>query len=115
MFYKDIVFYHFNNPQNLGNVPQATHSATLGDPTNALIKLTATIKNNTIKNIAFKAHGGLAIIACMSLLTQKVKGKTIEEALTLDYKELSDFLQLEPEKIVYAMMATDLLKKLLNT
>lgn len=114
MFYEDIVYRHFENPSNVGVINLATHTAMLGDPhSGAVLKLTAKIKNNLIEEIAFKAYGGGAAIACMSLLTEKVKGKTVEDALKLDMNQLNSELHLEPVKYVYAIMAIDILRKLL--
>lgn len=115
MFYDDIVYDHFENPKNVGIVCNPTHSAIMGSPhEGAVIKLTARIINNTIEDIAFKAYGGGALIASMSLLTEKVKGGSVEKALEMKSNNLSEELHLEPVKLIYSIMAVEVLKKLLN-
>lgn len=115
MFYENIVYRHFENPSNVGNIKDATHYAIMGSPHEGIvIKLTAKIVNNVIEDIAFKAYGGGAMIASMSLLTEKIKGKTIEQAIKITSTDLSEELKLEPVKLVYPIMAIAVLKKMLN-
>lgn len=115
MFYENIVYRHFENPSNVGSIVNATHTAIMGNPhEGAVIKLTAKIFNQVIEDIAFKAYGGGAMIASMSLLTEKVKGHSVEEALKITSSNLSEELHLEPVKLVYAIMAVDILKKMLQ-
>ena len=116
MFYENIVYRHFENPSNVGTIHNATHSAIMGNPhEGAVIKLSARVVNNVIVDIAFKAYGGGAMIASMSLLTEKVKGKTVEEALQIKTTDLSDELNLEPVKLVYSIMAVEVLNKMLKS
>lgn len=116
MFYENIVYQHFENPCNVGNVKNPTHTAMVGNPeSGAVIKLTSTIKNNVIENIMFKAYGGGAAIACMSLLTQKVKGLTVEQAMKINSNDLNNELSLEPIKYIYSILAVDALHKMLET
>lgn len=115
MFYEDIVYRHFENPLNVGLIENPTHEVMLGNPnTGAVIKLTAKVEKNLIKEISFKAYGGGAMIACMSLLTEKIKHKTITQALEITVNDLSEELKLEPVKLIYAIMAVDSVKMLLT-
>lgn len=115
MFYEEIVYRHFENPSNVGVIMSPTHTAMVGNPaTGAVIKLVAKVENNIIQNIMFKAYGGGAIIACMSLLTEKVKGKSIEEALLIRSNDLILELKLEPVKMISAILSIDALHQLFN-
>lgn len=115
MLYENIVYRHFENPFNVGSIKNATHHAIMGSPhEGTVIKLTAKIVNNVIEDIAFKAYGGVAMIASMSLLTEKIKGQTIEQALKITSTDLSEELKLEPVKFVYSIMAIAILQKILN-
>ena len=113
MFYSDFTYSHYENPHNVGNVANHTHEAMIGSPfSGAVIKVTAKVENNTIKDIAFKAYGGGAVIASMSLFTEKIKNQTVEFALSIKSNDLSEELSLEPVKIVYSMMAIDVIHQL---
>lgn len=115
MFYEKIVYDHFENPSNVGTLSNHTHSAIAGSPeTGAVIKLTATINNNIIEDIAFKAYGGGAVIACMSILTEKIKGENVEKALEIKPNDLNEILHLEPIKYIYSILAVDVLHKMLG-
>lgn len=115
MFYEDIVYRHFENPLNVGLIKNPTHEILLGNPNiGAVIKVTAKVENETIKEISFKAYGGGALIACMSILTEKIKNKTITQALEITGNNLSEELNLQPVKLIYAIMAVDSIKNLLT-
>lgn len=113
MFYSDFTYSHYENPQNVGTIANPTHQVLIGSPdSGAVIKMTAKVESNIITDIAFKAYGGGAVIACMSLLTEKIKNQTVEFALNIKSNDLSDELSLEPVKMVYSIMATDAIVKM---
>lgn len=111
--YNEKVMDHFENPRNVGESATANavgemESASCGDTT--IIYLD--IEDNIIKDIHFKTYGCAAAIASSSMLTEMVKGKTLEEAekITTDsiVKELGG---LPPAKIHCSVLAGDALKK----
>lgn len=113
MFYSDFTYSHYENPRNVGTISNPTHQVLMGNPdSGAVIKVTAKVEDNLIKDIAFKAYGGGAVIASMSLLTEKIKGKSVDFALSVKSSDLSDVLSLEPVKIVYSIMAVDAIQKM---
>lgn len=79
-----------------------------------LVKLSAKIEDNTIQDIAFQAYGGGAMIASMSLLIEKTKGKKIDEALLITPSILSEELLLDSSKIIYPMIAIESIHKMLQ-
>lgn len=115
MFYKEIVYQHFENPKNTQKINNVTHSAIIGNISiGAIVKIDVNIEKNIIKEIAFKAYGGGAMIACMSLLTEKVKGRNIAEALLITPENLSEALSLEPVKLIFAIIAIDTLHSVID-
>lgn len=115
MFYNNTVLSLFDKPSNTGIVDNATHAVLVGGlQGNAVIKLTAIVENNVIKQIKYKVHGGVSLIACMCLLTELVKNTTVEYALTVTSADLIDKLGLDSSQYVYGVLATDSLEKLLK-
>lgn len=113
MFYSELVNNYFDNPANVGNADNATHTALIGNyQGGAVIKLTAKVKDNIIEDIKFKVYGGVALIASMSLMTDLVKNKTIDYALTVKSHDISEKLKLDSSKYVSAIMAVESLQKL---
>lgn len=115
MLYNDIILKHFEQPLNTGVVYNATHIAMIGDMSSkSCIKLTAKVENNIIVDIKYKVYGGVALIACLSLLTQLLKGKTIQQALCLKSLDLSEMLHLNSSQYIYAIFAIDSVQNLFS-
>jgi len=89
MNYSEKVIDHYTNPRNVGNIKNAS---AIGEVGNAIcgdiMKMYLEIENNIIKDAKFKTFGCGAAIATSSIATEMIKGKTIEEALTLTNKEV---------------------------
>ncbi|MDD2569300.1 MAG: iron-sulfur cluster assembly scaffold protein [Clostridia bacterium] len=111
--YNEKVMNHFENPRNVGEIPTANavgemESASCGDTT--IIYLD--IQDNIIKDIHFKTYGCAAAIASSSMLTEMVKGKTLEEAEAITTDAIVQELGgLPPAKIHCSVLAGDALKK----
>lgn len=115
MFYKDIVYKYFENSCNVGTISNATHTSMIGNyQGGSVVKLTAIVKNNIIEEIKFKVYGGVALIACMSLLTELVSNKSVDYALSVTSNHIIETLNLDSSKYVYAIMAIDSLQKLIS-
>jgi nitrogen fixation protein NifU and related proteins len=114
--YSKKVIQHFNKPHNYGKMknPDAigqVGNLTCGDVMRIYIKVGQNKKGqDIIKDISFETFGCLAAIASSSMLTDLVKGKTLEEAINFDRKEIVEGLgSLPPIKIHCSVLAGDAL------
>lgn len=91
--YSTKVMDHFMNPRNLGELETAN---AIGEVGNAkcgdIMRMYLNIQNNVIEEVRFKTFGCGAAIATSSMATELIKGKTIEEALTLTNKAVLEAL-----------------------
>lgn len=87
---------HFKNPRNIGVIEDADVTAKVGSVAcGDLIKLYLKFdpdKNDQIKDIKFESYGCAANIATSSMMTEMVKGKTIDEARKVTFKDISETL-----------------------
>ena len=113
--YNETVMKHFKNPKNMGAIKNPDAQAELGNPTcGDLLSVTMKIdpKTKVITDIKFKTFGCVSAIACSSVTTELVKGKTIDEAKKIGKKEVIDALgELPPIKIHCSLLSTDAIKK----
>ena len=87
--YSPQVLDHFQNPRNPGTVANPDASAQIENPAcGDVLKLTLRVAAGRIEDIRFLAQGCVPAMACASLLTELVKGKTIAEARQLRREEL---------------------------
>ncbi len=114
--YSKKVIQHFNKPHNYGKIKNPdgvgrVGNLTCGDLMELYIKVGQNKKGqDTIKDIKFSTFGCLAAIASSSMLTDLVKGKTIEQAIDFDRKEIVDELGgLPPIKVHCSVLAGDAL------
>jgi nitrogen fixation NifU-like protein len=107
--YTEKVMDHFENPRNVGDMPDANGIGEVGNPTcGDITKIYLKIEDNIIKDIKFKTFGCAAAVASSSMLTEMAKGKTIEEALRITDQAVSDELDgLPPQKLHCSNMAAD--------
>lgn len=79
--YSEKVMDHFTNPRNVGEVENANGVGTVGNPQcGDIMKLTIRVDEDVIKDVKFKTFGCGAAIATSSMVTELVKGKTLDEA-----------------------------------
>ena len=91
--YSEKVMEHFTNPRNVGEVEQADGEGQVGNPIcGDIMKLSIKVEDDRIVDIKFKTFGCGAAIASCSMLTEMVKGKTIEEARTITYRDVAEAL-----------------------
>ncbi len=116
MLYSDKVMDHFANPRNVGELDDAN---AIGEVGNAkcgdIMKIYLKIENDIITDIRFKTFGCGAAVATSSIATEMIKGKTIQEALTLTNKAVVEALDgLPPSKIHCSVLAEQAVKSAIS-
>jgi len=87
--YSPQVLDHFQHPRNAGTLADADGSARIENPAcGDVLELTVKVAHGRIAEIRFKAKGCVAAMACVSALTELVRGKTLDEARKLTREEL---------------------------
>lgn len=109
--YNEKVMDHFSNPRNVGEIPSADGVGQVGNPVcGDIMKIFIKVKNNIIEDIKFKTFGCGAAIATSSMVTEMVKGKSLEEALKISNKAVAEALGgLPPVKMHCSNLAADAL------
>ena len=116
MAYSEKVVDHYNNPRNVGSLPKEdpnVGTGLVGAPEcGDVMKLQMKINpdTNVIEEAKFKTFGCGSAIASSSLATEWVKGMTVEQALTVDNKQIAEELNLPPVKIHCSVLAEDAIK-----
>jgi nitrogen fixation NifU-like protein len=103
--YSDIVKDHFSNPRNVGELesPDAVGTAK-NEADGDRVQLHFRIEDGRIVNVKMKVMGCVAAIASTSMLTEMVKGKSVEDALAVTREELVDRLGGLPERKVHCSL-----------
>ena len=110
--YSETVLQHYRNPRNLGEIEDADGvgvfmSDFCGDITKFWIK----VEDGRIVDAKYRTQGCAASVACGSVLTELVKNKTIEEAISISKDEIVNLLDGLPEKKIHcSVLADDALK-----
>ena len=113
MAYSKQVLDHYDNPRNVGKWEQADNIGTgmVGAPAcGDVMRLQIKVENNIITDAKFKTYGCGSAIASSSLLTEWVKGMTLETAGEIKNTELASELALPPVKIHCSVLAEDAIK-----
>ena len=114
MKYSDDVEDHYNNPRNVGSFEKDAKdvgTGMVGAPEcGDVMKLQLKIDNGVIVDAKFKTFGCGSAIASYSLATEWVKGKTLDEAMTIKNTEIVETLHLPPVKIHCSVLAEDAIK-----
>ncbi len=114
MSYSDEVVDHYNNPRNVGSFEKDSKdvgTGIVGAPEcGDVMKLQLKIDNGVIVDAKFKTFGCGSAIARSSLATEWVKGKTLDEAMTIKNTEIVETLHLPPVKIHCSVLAEDAIK-----
>lgn len=114
MQYSQKVLDHFMNPHNVGKLDDASVIATEGSPAcgdQVTFYLKINHDTHVIEDIAFQSYGCASNIATASIVTDLVKGKTIDEAKTVSWKDATNELDgLPPVKMHCSVLAVDTLR-----
>jgi len=110
--YSEKVMDHFMNPRNMGEIEDADGVGMAGNPVcGDTMKITLKIEEGRIIGVKFKTFGCGAAIATSSMVTELVKGKTIEEALQVTNKTVAEALDgLPPIKMHCSVLAEEGIK-----
>ncbi len=119
MAYSDKVLDHYENPRNVGGfTPEDTGVGTgmVGAPAcGDVMKLQIKVgENGLIEDARFKTYGCGSAIASSSLITEWVKGKSLDEALAIRNADIAEELALPPVKIHCSILAEDAIKAAVN-
>jgi nitrogen fixation NifU-like protein len=111
--YSERVMDHFTNPRNVGDMPDADGIGTVGNPTcGDAMKIYIKVKDGKIVDAKFKTFGCGAAIAVSSMVTEMVKGKTLDEALAISKETVAKELGgLPPQKMHCSNLGADALKQ----
>ena len=107
--YSDKVMYHFMNPRNMGEMEDADGVGEVGNPAcGDVMRLYLKIRDGIILDAKFKTFGCGAAIATSSMVTEMVKGKTIEEAKKITNQTVAEALDgLPPVKMHCSVLAEE--------
>jgi len=111
--YSAKVMEHFQNPRNVGEIKDADGIGEIGNPVcGDIMKLYIKVKDDRITDAKFKTFGCGAAIATSSMVTELVKGKTLEEAEKISKDTVAEALDgLPPIKMHCSNLAADALHK----
>jgi nitrogen fixation NifU-like protein len=91
--YSEKVMDHFMHPRNTGEIPDASGIGTVGNPIcGDVMRMYIKVENDIIVDAKFKTFGCGAAIATSSMVTEMVKGKTIDEALQISNRAVAEAL-----------------------
>ncbi len=115
MAYSEKVIDHYENPRNVGSLDKddpTVGTGMVGAPAcGDVMKLQIRVNDNgVIEDARFKTYGCGSAIASSSLVTEWVKGKTLDQAMALKNTEIANELSLPPVKIQCSILAEDAIK-----
>jgi len=114
--YSEKVMDHFMNPRNVGEIPDASGIGTVGNPIcGDVMKMFLKIENNIIVDVKFKTFGCGAAVATSSMVTEMVKGRSIDDALKITNHAVAEALGgLPPIKMHCSVLAEEALRSALK-
>lgn len=109
--YTEKVMDHFTNPRNVGEIENASGIGEVGNAKcGDIMRIYLDVQDNIIKDVKFKTFGCGAAIATSSMVTELVKGKTLDEALKISNDAVAEALDgLPPAKMHCSNLAADAL------
>ena len=118
MAYSDKVIDHYSNPRNVGTLDKSKENVGTGlvgaPECGDVMRLQIEVEDGVITDAKFKTFGCGSAIAASSLATEWIKGRTIEEAVSIDNMNLVEELALPPVKIHCSVLAEDAIKAAIN-
>jgi nitrogen fixation NifU-like protein len=114
MAYSDKVLDHYENPRNVGsfdkNDPEIGTGMVGAPACGDVMKLQIKVENDIITDAKFKTYGCGSAIASSSLVTEWLKGRTLDQAQEIKNSEIAEELALPPVKIHCSVLAEDAIK-----
>ena len=114
MAYSNKVIDHYENPRNVGSLDKTdptVGTGMVGAPAcGDVMKLQIKVQDGIITDAKFKTYGCGSAIASSSLVTEWVKGKTLDQARSIKNSEIAEELALPPVKIHCSILAEDAIK-----
>lgn len=118
MAYSEKVIEHYERPKNVGTLDKSkpnVGTGLVGAPEcGDVMRLQIEVNEGIITDAKFKTFGCGSAIAASSLATEWLKGRTLEEAVTIDNMDLVEELALPPVKIHCSVLAEDAIKSAIN-
>lgn len=114
MAYSDKVLDHYENPRNVGSFDKSdpdVGTGMVGAPAcGDVMKLQIKVEDGIITDAKFKTYGCGSAIASSSLVTEVLKGKTLDQAQAIKNSDIAEELALPPVKIHCSVLAEDAIK-----
>ena len=114
MAYSDAVLDHYNNPRNVGKMDLSdpnVGTGMVGAPScGDVMKLQIKVERDIIQDAVFKCYGCGSAIASSSIITEMLKGMTLDDAQEIKNVEVVEQLNLPPVKIHCSVLAEDSIK-----
>jgi len=109
MNYSSLVMEHFGNPRNVGEIENPDGVGQVGNPVcGDVMRMTIKVKDGLIEDVKFKTFGCGAAIATSSIATEMIKGKSLEEALSVTNQAVAEALGgLPPVKMHCSVLAQE--------
>ena len=118
MAYSEKVLDHYSNPKNVGTLDKSKNNVGTGlvgaPECGDVMRLQIEVNDGIITDAKFKTFGCGSAIAASSLATEWLKGKSLDEAITIDNMDLVEELNLPPVKIHCSVLAEDTIKSAIN-
>jgi nitrogen fixation NifU-like protein len=117
MAYSEKVIDHYENPRNVGKLEtdETIGTGVVGAPAcGDVMRLQIRVEDGIITDAKFKTYGCGSAIASSSLVTEWVKGKTLDEAGAIKNADIAEELALPPVKIHCSILAEDAIKAAIN-
>ncbi len=114
--YSEAVMDHFTNPRNVGELENADGIGEVGNPKcGDIMKMYLKINGDVIEDVKFKTFGCGSAIASSSMVTELIKGKTIQEAMKISNQDVAEELGgLPPVKMHCSVLAEQAIKSALQ-
>ncbi len=111
--YRDYILDHYKNPRNAGELPGATNTYKSDNPLcGDEITMALLIEDDLVKDVRFNGKGCAISQASASILTEEIKGKTLDEVRTIDQQHVLENLgiPISPARVKCALLGLKTLK-----
>jgi len=114
MAYSEKVIDHYNNPRNVGSYKKGEEGVGVGlvgaPSCGDVLQLSIKVENGIIRDARFKTYGCGSAIASSSLITEWLKGRTLDQASSIKNSDIAEELALPPVKIHCSILAEDAIR-----